>query len=69
MKTTLMQELREVRESKSINQHQVAKKMNTSPTAISRLERKDGKHSPSLRTIESYSNAIGVTVEFKVVNK
>lgn len=69
MKTKLIQELRKARIAKKINQHQIAKKMNTTATAISRFERKDGKHSPSLRTIELYSNAIGVTVEFTIINK
>ena len=56
----LMDRLARQRRALGITQLEVAKKMKTSPSSVSRLESGGGKaqHSPSLRTLRSYAYAI-----------
>ena len=53
--------LRSERYLRGISQAKIAKKMNTTPSAIARLENGGGKlnHSPSLKTLVNYAQAIG----------
>jgi hypothetical protein len=49
-------------------QRQVAARMHTSISAVSRLENAAG-HRPSLATIESYAKAVGCEVEIRFVRR
>ena len=69
---SIIKELTIERRSKKMTQSEIAEKMNTTASAIARLESGGGKkrHSPSLRTLESYAKAIDSKIEVKlVVNK
>lgn len=48
----------------NMTQEAVAKKMNTTQSAVARLE--SGKHSPSLQTIHKYAAAINMTINLQV---
>lgn len=58
--------LRNLRRSMDIKQSEVAAKMGTSKSNISRLEK--NLHSPTLRTLKQYLNALG-GVELQIVFK
>jgi DNA-binding XRE family transcriptional regulator len=60
--------LRKKRELANISQEVLAKKINTTRSAISRLESSGlGRHSPSLDTILKYANALGYTMKLTLV--
>lgn len=56
------------RRKAKMTQAQVAVSMNTTASAVARLESGGGKkrHSPSLRTLKSYANAVGVNIVMDV---
>ncbi len=63
--------LREAREKSDLSQDDLAARMHTSRTAISRLESSgmDARHSPSINTLLRYAHALGYTVDIKLVAK
>jgi len=48
----------------NMTQEDVAEKMNTTQSAIARLE--SGKHSPSLQTIHKYATATNMSIDLHV---
>jgi transcriptional regulator with XRE-family HTH domain len=61
-------ELLHAREAAGLTQAEVAEKMHTKAPAIARLEA-GGKHSPSLITLRKYADAVGCTLEVRLVPK
>ncbi len=59
------------RKTAKLTQAKVAINMNTTPSAVARLESGGGKagHSPRWATLESYANAIGVDIKTMIVNR
>ena len=66
---TLLEQMLSARRSAGLSQAEVAKRMGTKPPAITRLESSlgNGKHSPSLATIQKYAHALGYELEIKLV--
>lgn len=50
---------------------QIAKKMHTTQSVICRLEKRGGKkaHSPSLKTLMNYAEAINCDIEIKLISR
>jgi transcriptional regulator with XRE-family HTH domain len=65
----LFDELTRARRQAGLTQADVAKRMGTKPPAISRIEAPDAKHSPSLRTLQKYAQAVGCRLEIKLVQE
>jgi predicted transcriptional regulator len=58
-----------VRKEAKLSQEEVARRMNVSPPVVSRLENAllTGKHSPSLRTLQKYAQAVGKRLQIALV--
>lgn len=67
---TLLREMLRARNRAGLSQVQVAQKMGTKSTAITRLESSlsSGKHSPSLATIKKYLEALDCRLEIKITH-
>lgn len=60
--------MREAREKARLTQNDVAERMHTTRSAIARLESLGtGRHSPSIETLLKYAQALGYTVNIKLV--
>lgn len=61
--------LRKAREKSHLSQDEIAERMHTSRTAISRLESSgfSARNSPSINTLLRYAQALGYTVNIKLV--
>lgn len=62
----LLRELLAARQRAKMTQDEVAESMETTKSAVSRLETA-GKHSPSLRTLRKYAHAVGCKVEVRLI--
>jgi transcriptional regulator with XRE-family HTH domain len=62
-------ELTRARRQAGLTQADVAQRMGTKPPAISRIEAPDAKHSPSLRTLQKYAQAVGCRLEIRLVQE
>lgn len=62
----LVRELLAARAKAGLTQEQVAARMGTTKSAVSRLEGL-GKHSPSVDTLKKYAHAVGCEVEVRLV--
>ncbi len=62
----LVRELLSARQRAGMTQGDVAASMGTTKSAISRLE-SGGKHSPSVKTLQKYAQAVGCRVEIRLV--
>lgn len=62
----LLAQLVALRKSKSLRQVDVAEKMGVGQPSVSELER--GETNPKLDTLQRYAAAIGVHIEFEVVD-
>jgi len=62
----LVRELLGARSRASLTQEEVAERMGTTKSAVSRLE-SAGKHSPSVSTLQKYAEAVGSRVEIRLV--
>lgn len=62
----LKSKLISLRKAANMTQEEIAKKMNTTKSSISRLESLNAKNSPSFATLKAYANALGkkLRVEF-----
>src|SRR5712691_9214300 len=62
-------ELLQARNRAGLTQAEVAARMGTTPSAVARLEAGGGsqKHAPSIATLRKYAEAVGCTVEVKLV--
>ncbi len=65
----LLRQLVTIRRKAKITQAQVAAAMNTTASAVARLESGGGKkkHSPSIRTLTLYAAALGCGIHMEVV--
>lgn len=61
----LFEQLYEARKRAGLTLEQVAEKMGTKPSAVSRLG--TSKHSPSISTLKKYAEAVGHRLEVKLV--
>ena len=61
----LIHELLAARTRAGMTQEQVAERMGTTKSAVSRLEA-GGSHSPSVSTLERYARAVGCEVEIRL---
>jgi len=64
----LVRELLAARLDAGLTQEEVAARMGTTKSAVSRLEAA-GRHSPSVATLAKYAKAVGCKVEIKLVPK
>jgi len=62
----LIQELLRARSRANLTQEAVAEVMGTTKSAVSRLET-PGKHSPSVKTLRKYAQAVGCQVEIRLI--
>jgi len=66
---SILRQMLAAREKAGLSQAQVASRMGTKATAITRLESSlsSGKHSPYLITLRRYAQAVGCELEVKLV--
>ena len=62
----LVREMLRARARAGLTQEDVAERMGTTKSAVSRLETA-GKHSPSVTTLKKYAHAVGCEVEIRLV--
>jgi DNA-binding XRE family transcriptional regulator len=62
----LVRELLSARSRAGLTQEEVAERMGTTKSAVSRLEAA-GKNSPSVTTLQKYAQAVGSRVEIRLV--
>lgn len=66
-KYDLTRKLIQMRKEAGLTQEELAEKLHTQKSNISRLESLNSKHSPKLSTIEEYAHAIGYELEINFV--
>lgn len=66
---SLLRQMLAARHQAGLTQSDIAKKMGTKATAVTRLESSlsSGKHSPSLSTLRKYAEAVGCRLEVKLI--
>lgn len=66
---TLLRQMLNARQKAGLSQADVAKRMGTKPPAVTRLESSlsNGKHSPSIATLQKYASAVGCELQIKLV--
>lgn len=66
---SLLRQMLAARQNAGLTQADIAEKMGTKATAVTRLESSlsSGKHSPSLSTLRRYAKAVGCRLEVKLV--
>ena len=65
----LRKKLIELRQKNGLTQEEVAEKLHTQKSNISRLENVNTKNSPKLSTIQEYANAMGYDVQIDFCTK
>jgi transcriptional regulator with XRE-family HTH domain len=67
----LFDELLKARKAAGLTQEEVAQRMGTKVPAVARLEAGGGskKHSPSVKTLRKYADAVGCELEIKLVSR
>ena len=55
------------RDRAGLSQTEVARRMGTKPPAVARLESVSNTHSPSIKTLSRYAQALGCRLEIKLV--
>ena len=65
----LLSQMLRARQKAGLTQAEVAARMGTKAPAVTRLESSlsNGKHSPSLATLQKYANAVGYELQIKFV--
>ena len=65
----LLRQMLRARQKANLSQAEVAQRMGTKAPAVTRLESSlgNGKHSPSLATLQKYAQAVGCELEIKFV--
>lgn len=63
----LLDEFLKARAAQGLTQAQVAEKIGTTQSAVARMESGRGKHSPSLATLSKYAEALGCSLEVRLV--
>lgn len=66
----LLREMIQARQSRGLTQEEVAELMDTTKSAVSRLESARTKHSPSIATLQKYAHALGykLSIHFEPEN-
>jgi transcriptional regulator with XRE-family HTH domain len=65
----LLDEFLKARAAQGLTQAQVAEKIGTTQSAVARMESGRGKHSPSLATLSKYAEALGCSLEVRLVRR
>src|SRR5215207_11681685 len=65
----LLDEFLRARSEQGLTQADVAEKIGTTQSAVARMESGRGKHSPSLATLSKYAEALGCSLEVRLVRK
>ncbi len=63
----LLDKLLEARKRAGLTQEQVAEKMGTKATAITRLESANSNHSPSIHTLQKFAEAVGCRLKIELI--
>jgi DNA-binding XRE family transcriptional regulator len=63
----LRKQLIEIRKNAGLTQEELAKRLHTKKSNISRLENVNSKTSPTLHTIEKYARAVGYKLQLQFV--
>jgi transcriptional regulator with XRE-family HTH domain len=65
----LLRQMLKARQTAGLSQADVAERMGTKPPAVTRLESSlgNGKHSPSLATLQKYAQAVGCELQVTLV--
>ena len=65
----LLRQMLEARQTTGLTQAEVAERMGTKTPAVTRLESSlaNGKHSPTLATLQKYAEAVGYELQVKLV--
>ncbi len=63
----LLDKLLEARKRAGLTQGQVAEKMGTKATAITRLESASRRHSPKIETLRKYAEAVGCRLNIELI--
>lgn len=66
---SLLDAFLKARAAQGLTQAQVAERIGTTQSAVARMESGSGKHSPSLATLTKYANALGCTLEVRLVRR
>ena len=66
---SFLDEVLKARAESGLTQAEVAKRVGTTQSAIARLESPEGKHSPSISTLQRYARALGYRVEVRFVKE
>jgi transcriptional regulator with XRE-family HTH domain len=66
---SLLDEFLKARTSLGLTQAQVAEKIGTTQSAVTRMESGSRKHSPSLATMTKYADAFGCKLEIRLVRR
>ena len=64
-----LDEVLKARAEAGLTQAEVAERIGTTQSAIARLESAQGKHSPSIATLQKYAKALGYSVQVKLVKE
>jgi transcriptional regulator with XRE-family HTH domain len=66
---SLLRQMISARLEAGLNQEEVARRMGTKATAVTRLETslQSGKHSPTLTTLRKYAKAVGCKLEIQFI--
>ena len=66
---SLLRQMLKARQKAGLSQAEVAERMGTKPPAVTRLESSlgNGKHSPSMATLQKYAHAVGYELQVKLV--
>ena len=64
-----LDEVLRARAEAGLTQAEVAERIGTTQSAIARLESAQGRHSPSIATLQKYAKALGYTVQVKLVKE
>ena len=66
---SLLRELLKARQKAGLSQAEIAERMGTKPTAVTRLESSltNGKHSPSVATLKKYAKALDCHLEIRLI--
>ena len=62
----IKKQLLQARLKKGLTQEEVARRMNTSKSNISRLESLSNKYVPNFMTLIRYANALGCKIDFRI---
>lgn len=67
----LLQQMLEARREEKLSQEDVANRMGVKRSAVARLESSlvTGNHSPTLATLQKYAQAVGCTLEIRLVKE